>query len=288
MSKPTRLAEQAGRYSLVDGIPFHLPVSCQGSPVLMAVFTIDPAAAQKLIPGNEIFPFRFGSRALLVVTVVDYLKTTIGRYIEFSLALACTHGSRRAPPFLPALLQSRYGFGQFVYDLPVSTDISVKGGKGIWGMPKHQANLDYTVGDKVVSGQPAIRIEIDRPKSAWLPLSMTAVNFCAFRGMLFKSSIYFTGRAGFTFKKKGAARLMIGTHPRVQALRALDIDPEPLATVFVPAADGVLDDHIESWFLSSATPPAVPPEGMESVVNLGLSQQWLPPPAPWPKDLPPL
>ena len=105
MSMPARLTQQAGRYSLVDGIPFHLPVSCKGSPVLMAVFTIDPAAARKLIPGNEIFPFRFGSRALLVVTVVDYLNTTIGRYIEFSIAIACTHGSRPAPPFLPALFQ---------------------------------------------------------------------------------------------------------------------------------------------------------------------------------------
>src|SRR5208283_2248998 len=170
MSMPNRLTQQAGRYSLVDGIPFHLPVSCQGSPVLMAVFTIDPAAAQKLIPGNEIFPFRFGSRALLVVTVVNYLNTTIGRYIEFSVAIACTHGERPAPPLLPALFKGLYGLGQFVVDLPVSTEISVKGGKGIWGMPKHQANLDYTVGDKVVSsqydldGQPAIRIEIDRPK----------------------------------------------------------------------------------------------------------------------------
>lgn len=294
MSMPNRLNQQAGRYSLVDGIPFHLPVSCKGSPVLMAIFTIDPVAARKLIPGNEIFPFRFGSRALLVVTVVDYLHTTIGRYIEFSVAIACTHGSRPAPPYLPALFQSCFGLGQFVYDLPVSTEISVKGGKGIWGMPKHQANLDYTVGDTVVSsqydldGQPAIRIEIDRPKSAWLPLKMTAVNYCAFRGMLFKSSIYFSGKAGFTFKKKGAARLMLGTHPRVQPLRSLGIDPNPLCTVFVPAADGVLDDHLESWFLSSETAPSSPPEGMQSVVDLGLGQEWLPAPAPWPKDLPPL
>ena len=29
--------------------------------------------------------------------------------------------------------------GQYVWDLPVSTEISVKGGKGIWGTPKHQA-----------------------------------------------------------------------------------------------------------------------------------------------------
>jgi len=294
MSIPSRLAEQSGRYSLVDTIPFHLPVSCKGSPVLMAVFRIDAAKARRLLPGNEIYPFLFGSRALLVVTVVDYLNTTIGRYIEFSVAIACTHGERQAPPFLPAIFQGWYGMGQFVVDLPVSTEISVKGGKGIWGMPKHQANLDYSVGDSVVSsqydldGQPAVRIEIDRPKSAWLPLSTSAANYCAFRGMLFKSTINFSGKAGFTFMRKGAARLYVGTHPRVQFLLDLGVDPDPLATLFIPAADGVLDDHTESWFLSYETPPPSAPEGMESVVNLGQSQQWLAPPRPWPKDIPPV
>jgi len=294
MSIPSRLIQQSGRYSLVDTIPFHLPVSCKGSPVLMAVFRIDAAKARALIPGNEVFPFLFGSRALLVVTVVDYLNTTIGRYIEFSVAIACTHGERPAPPLLPALFKGLYGLGQFVVDLPVSTEISVKGGKGIWGMPKHQANLDYTVGDKVVSsqydldGQPAIRIEIDRPKCAWLPLSTSAANYCAFRGMLFKSYINFSGKAGFTFMKKGAARLFIGTHPRVQPLLGLGIDPNPVATAFIPAANGILDDHTESWFLSYEALPNSAPEGMESVVNLGLGQQWLAPPRPWPKDIPPI
>ena len=39
----------------------------------------------------------------------------------------------------------KYGTGQYVFDLPVCSEISVKGGKGIWGMPKHQANLDFII-----------------------------------------------------------------------------------------------------------------------------------------------
>ena len=122
-------------------------------------------------------------------------------------------------------MRKAFGMGQFVIDLPVSTEVSVKGGKGIWGMPKHQANLDFVVTDRTVSsqydldGKLCMRIEMDRPAARWLPLSMGAANYFAFRGLLMKSYVYFRGKVGITFWKKGAARLTIGDHPRVQPLR---------------------------------------------------------------------
>ena len=98
MGKPKRLANHNGRYSLVDGIPFHLPVNCDKSPALIAVFPINADKARALMPGNELHPFRLWNKALLVISVMDYRITDIGKYIEFSIAIACTHGSRPAPP----------------------------------------------------------------------------------------------------------------------------------------------------------------------------------------------
>jgi hypothetical protein len=72
--------------------------------------------------------------------------------------------------------------------------------------------------------------------------------------------------------------VVIGDHPRVQALKSLEIGPDPIATAFIPNANGLLDDYTQSWFLSFPQPPTVVPEGMPSVVNLGLSEAWLPPP----------
>ena len=285
MSTPQRLQQQSGRHALVDGIPFRMPVACEQSPVLMAVFPINADRAEVLMPGNELHPFRLWNKGLLVITVVNYQITNIGRYIEYSIAIACTHGPRRAPRLLPGLLMKTYDTGQFVFDLPVSTEISVKGGKGIWGMPKHQANLDFQVTSRTVSaqydleGQLGMRIEIDRPRRANLPFRMAAANFCQFRGLLMKSSIYFNGRIGFQFRKRGSARLYIGDLPRLQPLKNLQIEARPLLTAFLPSATGILDDHFESWFLSFSAPPATAPEGLESVVNLDPSQQWLAPPS---------
>jgi hypothetical protein len=285
MRVPRRLKQQAGRYALVDEIPFSLPVNSERTPALMAVFPIDARRAAELLPGDEVHPVRIsGQSGLLVITVVNYEITDIGRYIEFSIAIACTHGARAAPPLLPGILRRLYGTGQFVYDLPVSTEISVKGGKGIWGMPKHQANLDFVVSKRTVSsqydldGQLAMRIEIDRPRFARFPVSAAAVNYCAFRGMLMKSYIYFRGRCGINLPFSRSARLEIGDHPRVAPLKELRIAPKPLITLWLPETGGMLDDHYESWFLSYPEPPSRPPEGLESVVDLGLGQEWLSPP----------
>jgi hypothetical protein len=284
MAIPRRLKQQAGRHALVDGIPFTLPVASSGSPALMAAFPIDPARAAELLPGNELHPLRFGRHALLLVSVIDYRQTNIGKYIEYSLGIGCTHGPRPVSLARAVLFRKSCGLGQYVFDLPVSTEISVKGGKGIWGMPKHQANLDFQITATSVrsrydlDGAMVAEIQIDRPRREWLPLRTGAVNWCAFRGMLMKSSIYFHGKMGFRLWRKATARLTLGPHPRADVLRQLQIGERPLFVGYFPESSGVLDDHLESWFLSHAEPPAQVPEGLDSVVGLGLGETWLPPP----------
>jgi len=281
---PARIRRETGRHALVDAIPFALPVASHESPALIAAFTIDAGAAADLLAGEEVHPLRlWGGRALLLITVVDYRSTNIGRYIEFSIAIACTHGPSVGPALIPALplAQRLFGTGQYVIDLPVSSEVSVKGGKGIWGMPKHQANLDFVIAPRTVSsqydldGQLCVHIEVDRPRFEHLPLALTISNYCAFRGMLMKSNISFKGHAGFNLPLTRSARLHIGEHPRVQSLARLDISSRPLFSGYFPSTEGILDDHIDSWFLFFKEPPTSVPEGLESVVGLGQSQEWL-------------
>jgi hypothetical protein len=281
---PKRLKRQAGRHSLVDGVPFQLPVASQKSPALMAAFPIDADRAAELLPGNELHVLRWGSTGFLIVTVIDYRHTNIGKYVEYSIGIGCTRGPRPWSLPLAALFGKRSGLGQYVIDLPVSSEVSVKGGKGIWGMPKHQANLDFVIGEKTVSsrydldGQMVIKVEVERTKRENFPVRASAVNWCAFRGMLMKSDIYVKARAGFSLYKEGSARVILGDHPRAEPLRRLEIGSRPLFCAYMPESNGTLDDHVESWFLSYDEPPAAAPEGMESVVDLGLSEDWLPPP----------
>jgi acetoacetate decarboxylase len=288
MGIPGRLKQEQGCFALVDGIPFRLPVSTEKSPALMAAFSINADKAKALLPGKELHPFRLWKKGLLLITVIDYRVTTIGKYIEFSIAIACTRGRRPAPRLLPGLLMKTFGTGQYVYDLPVSTEISVKGGKGIWGMPKHRASLDFLESEDSVSsqydldGQLAMRIDVKRPERTSIPISVSATNYCRFRGMLMASYIHLDTRFGLSLFKRDSAQLTIGDHPRLRPLKELDIERHPVFTAYFPSIKGTLDDHFECWFLSYDTPPKSYGEGMESVVNLGLSQEW--PPAPKRKE----
>jgi hypothetical protein len=282
---PRRQRRLAGRRATVDGIPFSMPVNSERTPALMAAFPVDGDAAARLLPGGELHPVRLpGGRGLLVVTVVNYEVTDIGRYVEYSLAIACTFGPHPAPRLLPGLLRGRYGTGQFVIDLPVSSEVSVKGGKGIWGMPKHQANLDFTVSSSTVSsqydvdGQLGAHVEIQRPPATALPLDVGAANYSVFRGMVMRSRIYFQGAADIALGHRARARLQLGDAPQVAALRELDIEPDPVFTAFLPSTSGVLDDHVECWFLTSGEEQAELGDGLESVVGLGRSEEWLDPP----------
>jgi len=285
MGIPKRIRKYKGRYALVDGIPYTMPIYARNSPALMAGFSCDYQKADALLPGNELHAFKLpNGRAALIITVINYTDTSIGKYIEYSIGLACTHGLKPAPPLLPALFMKTYGTGQYILDLPVSSEISVKGGKGIWGMPKHKANLDFIVTDDMVSSQYekdgtfAFRIEIDRPRSHSIKVNVGSTNYCRYRNMLMASYIYFESRVKINLFKKAKGRLFIGDHPNVSVLRDLDINGDPFFTMFMPQANGILDDFFQCWFMTYDAPPEKMPEGFESVFHLGLDEQWLTPP----------
>lgn len=278
-----RIKKLAGRHALVDGIPYVLPVNSSNSPALMSLYSIDAAKAKKYLPGEELHPLLLpNGRAVLVLTVIDYRETDIGKYIEYSIAIGCTHGLTPAPRLLPALFMKTFKTGQCVIDLPVSSEISVKGGRGIWGMPKHQQALNYIIGSDTVSaqydldGKLAVKIVIPKPASNWLPLNISAANYCAFRGMLMKSYVYFKTTLGFTLggKNKTHAQFIVGDHPRVQWLKDLDIAKSPFMTAFLPSFEGNLDDHFECWFLTAKDKITHIPEGLETTYPLGYSQDW--------------
>ena len=285
---PHRQERLRGHHATVDGIKYSMPVNSDDSPVLMAAFPINKRAAAAILPGTELRPFSLGGKGLLVVTVVNYKSTDIGQYIEYSLAIAVTHGSRPAPPLLPLVFQKTFGLGQYVVDLPVSTEISVKGGKGIWGMPKHRASLDFVVTDSTVSaqyddaGRLGCFVEIERPGPMGIPLKLAASNYCAFRGMLMKSDIYFEATGDIALGGNAKARLVLGDAPGVAVLKTLQPAEKPVFTAYLPEARGVLDDHYEAWFLTAPTAEEAAriPGGdpLESVVGLGQGQEWLPAP----------
>ncbi len=93
------------------------------------------------------------------------------------------------------------------------------------------------------------------------------------------SYIYFETKAGINFLGNANARLFIGDHPNVAMLRDIDINSDPFFTAHMPDTTGILDDHFECWFMTYDKPPKEMPEDFNSVINLGLDEEWLAPPS---------
>jgi hypothetical protein len=284
MGFPSRIEWLEGRYANVDGIPFRMPISTKASPAMFAAFPCDGDAAEALIPGDELHAWRFRGKGVVVIAVVNYQDTTIGKYVEFCLGVMATSGRRPCGAIRSALFRGRYGTGVYIYDLPVSSEISVKGGLGIWGMPKRQANLDFVVSDDTVSsqydldGELVARIDIPRPTFTKFPMRMTGTGWGAdFRGLMTKSTVYSRGTLGFHIRPC-SARLVLGDHPRARPLKALDIGERALISGYIPRFNGVLDDHVESWYVTSSEPLPEPAVGIGDVHDLTLSEEWLAPP----------
>src|SRR5947199_9161956 len=126
MAFPRRVGWLKGKYANVDGIPFTMPIATHDSPALFAGFSIDAAAAAAMLPGQELHPVKMFGRGVLVLAVVNYLDTTIGKYVEFCIGILAARADE-PPGALPAMLfRSRFGTGVYIYDLPVSSEISVK------------------------------------------------------------------------------------------------------------------------------------------------------------------
>ena len=89
-------------------------------------------------------------------------------------------------------------------------------------------------------------------------MSIAAANYCQFRGLLMKSYVYMRGKASLALGPSAAGTLELGDHPNARRLAELGIAPKPLFTAFFPSSTGVLDDHFESWFLSSEHAPRDP------------------------------
>lgn len=284
--RPRRIKRYTGKYALVDGIHYQMPIRAKNSPAFMAGFTCDWQKANELLPGDEIHALRLpNGRGILLITVINYLDTSIGKYIEYSIAIGCTHGRKPAPRILNTLFAGIYGTGQYILDLPVSTEISVKGGKGIWGMPKHIANLDFVDTDTHVSsqyekdGQFAFRVEIKKPKSPSFGINIGATNYCKYRNMLMASYVYFQSKVSLNLFGKAEGKLYIGDHPNVAMLKDIDVNPDPMFTLYMHSTNGILDDHFQCWFMTYDEPPVQSPEGFESVFDLGFGEEWLTPPS---------
>lgn len=148
-----------------------LPISYFRTNELIALFSVDEAAARAAIADQPLDLVTVGGKARAALVFFEYLDTSIGPYNEVGLATLTTPKGQK-PPLLPLLDLMRpprkRQLGMHVLKLPVTTAIANAAGRELWGFPKFVTPIDVSLTRKHFAARVA---DPDAPDSAILEMA---------------------------------------------------------------------------------------------------------------------
>lgn len=147
---------------VIAGTVLTMPVRVRTAQQHTAMFVVDADAAQRMIDYSGLRVCRFGRRnrrALVVLMLMRYEDTDLGRYYEYGTNVMVN------PPGLTATgSRALRSAGAFVHHLPVDQSFTLEAGRMIWGYPKVLADFTIRNGrrfdfDVTIDGQLAVGME---------------------------------------------------------------------------------------------------------------------------------
>jgi hypothetical protein len=126
----------------IAGTVLTMPVRVRKADVHTAMFSVDAAAAQRLVDysGLEVCQHRPG-RAVVNLMLARYIDGDLGEYNEFGTCVMVN------PPGSHARgLRALGDAAAFIHHLPVDQAFTLEAGRSIWGFPKIMADFDVRDG----------------------------------------------------------------------------------------------------------------------------------------------
>lgn len=113
--------------------------------IAAAMFTAPTLKLRELLPTSKLVPAEMlPGRGLLGFLAGDYRDTSIGPYREFMIAIPVRYRPRFNPPLFPALrMAASLSLEAYVWQLPLTSEVGLRAGIDIWGLPKFLAEIDF-------------------------------------------------------------------------------------------------------------------------------------------------
>lgn len=131
----------------VLGNDINTPVKYPDATARMVFFPISFEKAEKLISNNRLIPVRFlGKRAVLGITIFDYVESDVGAYRELALSIPVLKDPKFRCPFLPLIFDGLFkNFGFYTVLLAMNNDIGRIHSKKIFGYPTYSKNINVDI-----------------------------------------------------------------------------------------------------------------------------------------------
>jgi hypothetical protein len=232
----------------IGGRTVTMPVVVRDAAAGTALFDVDAAAAQALVPGG-VFQVVESSpgRTQLNLATIDYRDNDLGDYNEVGITLFV---APRAPEGAGGDRGAAGGaegagaaVGTFITHLPVNQQFTCDAGRLIWGFPKSveeitvdQAGASTTTTLRM-DGEPVLRITLPRGGSDEMP-PLEMVTYSLIDGVPHATSFSQGGRGSQVVPGGDGVELELGTHPLADTLRSLGLPSEPVLTTWTEHMQG--------------------------------------------------
>jgi hypothetical protein len=206
----------------IQGRQVSLPVEVRDASSGNAMYMVDAAAAQALIPGDafQVVESAPGQTQLLL-GVIDYRDNDLGDYNEVAIIF-----------FVHPRGGSAEQAGTYIYKLPVNQSFTCDAGCTIWGFPKTVDTIDYSYDDAKATcrlemdGQHVFTLSLPRGSAAGGAAGDTAGPTYTYITGVPHRTTFTTGGDTVVSPGDDGIELSLGSHPIADELRGLGL-PKP-------------------------------------------------------------
>jgi hypothetical protein len=200
----------------IAGQTVTMPVLVRDASAGTAMFEVDAAAAQALVPGDAFRVVESSpGRAQLNLATIDYRDNDLGDYNEVGITL-----------FVVPRDRGDEAAGTFITHLPVDQQFTCDAGRGIWGFPKSVEDITVEYADRSTTttlrmdGELALRLTLPRGGTDEMP-PMDMVTYSYIDGVPHATGFSQGGTGSQVVPGDDGVILELGTHPLATALRGL-------------------------------------------------------------------
>jgi hypothetical protein len=207
----------------IAGTLLTMPVRIRKATQHMAMFSVDAAAAQRMIDYSGLQVCHYlPRRAIVVLTFMHYIDGDLDQYHEFNTSVMVNPPGSNASG--PRALRSA---GAFTHHMPVDQEFTLEAGTKIWGYPKVMADFTIREGrqfgfDCIVDGRLVVGMEFGRGLPFRLtPRHQSQLSYSHRDGVACETAFDYTLDGVRT--RFGGVRVRLGDHPYAKELASLGL-----------------------------------------------------------------
>ncbi len=202
----------------IQGRTVTIPAVVRDASSGTAMYMVDAAAAQKLVPDAfEVVEAAPGQTQLTLV-IVDYRDNDLGDYDEVGIVF-----------FVRPAGRPEAEMGSYIYKLPVNQGFTCEAGFRIWGFPKTVEEIEFRYADAsatcklTMDGRHVLTLTVPRGGDGSTPDS-AAVGYTMIEGIAHQNEFIRGGSGEQTIPGGEGVTLELGDHPIADELRSLGVE----------------------------------------------------------------